>query len=175
MSKIPGLAKSQSVTNPKQTADSSVTEESKDESSVLSQSSSLLSRKSSLAQPKGLKTPSTAASVSSKEDPKLAQKEEGKTRPTTARPNEKKDPEPKARPATAKPAAGASSIQATFKPLETGDFDDPIAQAMHARVKIGGNHEAVIKDTDARKVGVQLVKTFKLASLKGPDLIELIN
>lgn len=121
---------------------------------MLSQSSSLLSRKSSLAQPKGLKTPSTAASTASKDDSKLAKKEEVKTRPTTARPNEKKDSEPKERPATAKPATGASAVQSTFKPLETGNFDDPIAQAMHARVKIGGNHEAVIKDTDARKVGV---------------------
>lgn len=39
---------------------------------------------------------------------------------------------------------------------------------------IGGTHEAVIKDTDARKLGVQLVKTFKLTAAKGPDLIELI-
>lgn len=89
---------------------------------------------------------------------------------------EKKDTDSKARPATAKPATSAASkVESAYKPLDLGDFDDPIAQAMHARVQLGGNHEAVLKDTDARKVGVQLVKTFKLASLKGPDLIELIT
>lgn len=68
MSKIPGLAKSQSVTIAKLAAEKSIAEESKDETSKLSQSSSLLLSKSSLVQPKGLKTPSTAASTASKDD-----------------------------------------------------------------------------------------------------------
>ena len=99
-----------------------------------------------------------------------------KARPTTARPNDKKEEETKATPRTmTKTTANTNSSQSAFKPLEIGDFDDPIAHAFHARVKLGGSNEAVIKDTDARKVGVQLVKTFKLATAKGHDLIELLT
>ena len=141
---------------------------------MLSQSSNSFARKTSIAQPKMLKTPSTTASKAEKEEAKPAAKESN-TRPTTARPNEKKEEESKtpARGTAKQPAASGS--QPAFKPLEIGDFDDPIAHAFHARVKLGGSQEAVIKDTDARKVGVQLVKTFKLATSKGPDLIELLT
>lgn len=34
---------------------------------------------------------------------------------------------------------------------------------------------SVLKETDARKLGVQLVKPVKLRDLKGPDLVELYN
>lgn len=65
------------------------------------------------------------------------------------------------------------AIQSSFKLLDTGDFEDPIAQALHARTNLGGT-EKIVKDTDARKLGVQLIKTVKLRELKGPDLIEII-
>lgn len=63
--------------------------------------------------------------------------DEVKNRPMTARgpTAEKKDTDSKARPATAKPATSAASkVESAYKPLDLGDFDDPIAQAMHARV-----------------------------------------
>jgi len=94
-----------------------------------------------------------------------------KARPITAKPVEKKETLADRRPSTAKPASGS---QLSYKPLETGEFEDPIAQAINSRQAIGGTYDAVIKDTDARKLGVQLVKTFKLTAAKGPDLIELI-
>jgi len=64
-----------------------------------------------------------------------------------------------------------------FKPLDTNDVEDPIGQAFHARATLGGPSDkfSVIKETDARKIGVQLVKTFKLRDLKGPDLLELVS
>jgi hypothetical protein len=102
MSKIPGLTKSQSVTKDKSTTDTSLLDESKDESSMLS-------RKSSIAKPKVFKAPTTVSASSGKEETKQAAKEDAKdkVRPATAKIADKKEAESKLnpRPATAKPAA----------------------------------------------------------------------
>ena len=41
-------------------------------------------------------------------------------------------------------------------------------------LSFGGSFESVLKDTDARKAGVYLVKPLKMAALKGADQIELL-
>ena len=81
-------------------------------------------------------------------------------------------------PSTPKPILTSKLVvKATveYKALDLDGIDDPIAQAINARSLIGSNPQEQLKEADAKKAGVQLVKTFKLVASKGLDLIDLIT
>ena len=69
-------------------------------------------------------------------------------RPTTARPATTKSSTTSKQLIPAKPAA---KVAVKFQRLQIEGFEDPIAQALHAREKIAGNILSDLKEADAKK------------------------
>lgn len=62
---------------------------------------------------------------------------------------------------------------ASYSRLDTGPHEDPLAQAFHVRAFFGPNSDAV-KETEARKAGVQLPKSLKaFKDFKQADTLDL--